>query len=215
MANPPDCETTRPLPTLDGGLAPIRANAPSADRILCRGRAASGSRRHEGPSWMVVSRRSGKQRPPRGAARLQARVGSGSASPPPGRTDSPASTLSVAPVWPGGPGGCWPTRRCCQVGRSPVGAIGPNFGGTLGRCCTVLRSDTKQRPMVYPRLVVLVALGTYRLRRCCTALSGSRGTRPHDCQLAHHLRGVHAGDGRLTQVSLRLPSSRPPRDLRP
>jgi hypothetical protein len=57
-------------------------NAPSADRILCRGRAASGSRRHEGSSGMVVSRRSRALRPPRRAARLQARMGSGSASPP-------------------------------------------------------------------------------------------------------------------------------------
>ena len=51
-------------------------------------RPARMSRRHERPSWMVVSRRSGK-RPPRWAARLQAKVGSGSASPPLGRADEP------------------------------------------------------------------------------------------------------------------------------
>jgi hypothetical protein len=94
------------------------------------------SRRHEGPSGMVVSRRSGK-RPPLGAARLQARVGSGSASPPPVEPTNLASARSRVPVWPGGPCVCWPTRRCCQVGRPRGGAIGPNFGGTLGRCRTV------------------------------------------------------------------------------
>jgi hypothetical protein len=58
---------------------------------------ASRSRRHERPSRMAVSRRSGKSRPPRWAARLQARVGSGSASPPPGRTDKPGQrTVSCA-----------------------------------------------------------------------------------------------------------------------
>src|SRR5215207_4066344 len=58
---------------------------------------ASRSRRHEGPSRMAVSRRSGKSRPPRWAARLQARVGSGSASPPPARADEPGQhTVSSA-----------------------------------------------------------------------------------------------------------------------
>jgi len=58
---------------------------------------ASMSRRHERPCWMAVSRRSGESRPPRWAARLQGRVGSGSASPPPGRTDEPGQrTVSSA-----------------------------------------------------------------------------------------------------------------------
>jgi hypothetical protein len=67
------------------------------------------SRRHERPSRMVVSRRSGTSRPPRWAARLQARVGSGSASPPPVAPTVLASALSVVPVWPGGPCAGWPT----------------------------------------------------------------------------------------------------------
>jgi hypothetical protein len=58
------------------------------------------SRRHERPSRIAVSQRSGKSRPPRPAARLQSRVASGSASPPPGRTDQP------------GPAHC----LCCQFG---------------------------------------------------------------------------------------------------
>jgi hypothetical protein len=40
MANPPDRETTRPLPTL-GGVEAGNDNAPSADRIVCRGRAGA------------------------------------------------------------------------------------------------------------------------------------------------------------------------------
>jgi hypothetical protein len=56
---------------------------------------ASRSRRHERRSGMVVSRRSGK-RPPRWAARRQARVGSGSASPPPVAPTVPASPRSLS-----------------------------------------------------------------------------------------------------------------------
>jgi hypothetical protein len=82
---------------------------------------ASVSRRHERPSRMAVSRRSGKSRPPRSAARLQARVGSGSASPPPVEPTNLASALSLLPVWPGAPCVCWPTRRCCHAGTPPVG----------------------------------------------------------------------------------------------
>jgi hypothetical protein len=58
---------------------------------------ASVSRRHERPSRIAVSRQSGKSRPPRSAARLQGRVASGFASPPPGRTDEPGQlTVSSA-----------------------------------------------------------------------------------------------------------------------
>src|SRR5215216_1446034 len=94
---------------------------------------ASVSRRHERRSRMVVSRRSGK-RPSQSAAWLHGRVVSRSASPPPGRTDEPGQLTLSLPVWPGAPCVCWPTRRCCRVGRRPVGTNGPNFCGTLGRC---------------------------------------------------------------------------------
>src|SRR5512132_2062708 len=70
------------------------------------------SRRHEGPSRIAVSRRSGKSRPPRWAARLQARVGSGSASPPPGRADVPGQrTVSVASL-------AW--RALCLLADAPM-----------------------------------------------------------------------------------------------
>jgi hypothetical protein len=103
---------------------------------------ASTSRRHERPSRMAVSRRSGKSRPPRWAARLQARVGSGSASPPPVEpTNWPAHCL-VCQFGLAGLVSAGRRARCCQVGTPPGGAIGPNFGGTLGRCRTVLGSAT-------------------------------------------------------------------------
>jgi hypothetical protein len=176
MANPPDRETTRPLPTL-GGVEAGNNHAPSADRILSVVVGpANRSRRHERPSWMVVSRRSGN-RPPRWAARLQARVGSGSASPPPVAPTVLASALSVVPVWPGGPCVCWPTRRCCQVGRPLVGSIGPNFGGTPGRCRTAPGSPTQAKVQHVPGgSCWWWRLATYRRRGSRTAPSGSRLT---------------------------------------
>jgi hypothetical protein len=136
-----------------------------------------------------------------GAARLQARVGSGSASPPPGRTDSPASTLSVAPVWPGGPGGCWPTRRCCQVGTPPGGAIGPNFRGTHGCCRTVLGARPQAKTPGASGARALERLATDRLRCSCTALSGGRTHR------TARLRGRPPGSVASTQVTGGLPGT--------
>jgi hypothetical protein len=136
---------------------------------------------------MVVSRRSGN-RPPRWAARLQARVGSGSASPPPVAPTVLASALSVVPVWPGGPCVCWPTRRCCQVGRPLVGAIGPNFGGTPGRCRTVLGARPQAKVQHVPGgSCWWWRLATYRLRGSRTAPSRGRLTAPQDCEAAPHV----------------------------
>jgi hypothetical protein len=132
VADALDGETARPLPAL-GGLEPINGTLRRLIGSSVVVGLASVSRRHERPSRMAVSRRSGTSRPPPRAARLQARVGSGSASPPPVEPTNLASPLSPVPVWPGGPCVCWPTRRCCQLGTPPGGAIGPNFGGTLGR----------------------------------------------------------------------------------
>jgi hypothetical protein len=127
---------------------------------------ASVSRRHERPPRIAVSRRSGKSRPPRWAARLQARVGSGSASPPPVEPTNLASSLSVLPVWPGAPCACWPTRRCCQVGTLPGGAIRPNFRGTDGCRRNVLGSAT---PSEDPWCVRACPLGGASLPTGCAA----------------------------------------------
>jgi hypothetical protein len=138
---------------------------------------ASVSRRHERPSRMAVSRRSGTSRPPRWAARLQARVGSASASPPPVEPTNPGQRTVPSASWPGAPCACWPTRRCCQVGTPPGGAIGPNFRGTHGCCRTVLGSATpSEDPWCVPGLSSWWRFATYRLRRSCTALSGGRLT---------------------------------------
>jgi hypothetical protein len=135
---------------------------------------ASVSRRHERPSRIAVSRRSGKSRPPQSAAWLHGRVVSRSASPPPGRTDEPGQLILSLPVWPGAPCVCWPTRRCCRVGRRPVGANGPNFCGTLGRCRRRPESgDPSENPWSVWRLG---SCGTWHLPAAAVALR---------CQVAH------------------------------
>jgi hypothetical protein len=95
-----------------------------------------------------------------------------------GRADVPGPAHCLfLPVWPGGPYVCWPTRRCCQVGRPPGGAIGPNFGGTLGRGCTVPGARPQVKVRYVPgRSCWWWRLATYRLRGSCAALSGGRLT---------------------------------------
>jgi hypothetical protein len=96
------------------------------------------------------------------------RVVSRSASPPPGRTDEPGQLTLSLPVWPGAPCVCWPTRRCCRVGRRPVGANGPNFCGTLGRCRRRPESgDPKRNPWSVWRLGFC---GTWHLPAAAVAL---------------------------------------------
>jgi hypothetical protein len=101
------------------------------------------SRRHERPSWMAVSRRSGR-RPPRWAARLQARVGSGSASPPP-----------VEPtVWPahgllyqfGLPRLVSAGRRAdaARLGRRRKGPLGPTSAGPSAAAAPCWRARPKR-----------------------------------------------------------------------
>ena len=105
-----------------------------------------------------------------------------------------ASALSLVPVWPGGPCGCWPTPRCFQVGRSLGGAIGPNFGGTLGRCRTVPGSATSSEGPVRPGgSCWWWRLATYRLRGSRTALSGGRLTDARLREAAHHVSWRRAG----------------------
>ena len=161
-------------------------NAPSADRIVCRGRAGE---RVAPPRASVSDGRQSTERDIKAAAAggpatsqggIWIRIASS------GRADEPGQPRSPVPVWPGGPCVCWPTRRCCQLGTPPGRAIGPNFGGTLGRCRTVLRSATQAKSPLRPGLVCLGRLATYRLRRSCTALSGGRLTGPHDCEDAPH-----------------------------
>jgi hypothetical protein len=184
-----------------GGVEPVDDNAPSADRIVCRGRAGEQVAPPRASVWVVVSRRSGNSGPPRWAARLQARVGSGSASPPPLEPTNLASARSLVPVWPGGPCGCWPTCRCCQAWPALGGAIGPNFRGTLGRCRTRRRAATPgEDHWCVQGLVLWWRLATYRLRRSCTALPGGRLTGPRAREAAPHVwrrrAPLRAGPGR-------------------
>ena len=121
-------------------------NAPSADRIVCRGRAgkcrAATSVRLGWPSADGAGSRGRRDRRPgyKAGWRLDPHRLL------PVEPTNLASSLSPLPVWPGAPCVCWPTRRCCHVGTPPAGVIGPNFRGTLGRCRRMLGSgDTKAR----------------------------------------------------------------------
>jgi hypothetical protein len=131
---------------------------------------------------MVVSRRSGK-RPPRWAARLQARVGSGSASPPRFEPTVLASPRSLSQFGLARLVSAGRRARCCHAEGAPVGAIGPNFGGTLDRCRSVPGSATQAKPTGSGARTH----GAFRqlpLRRCCTAASGGRLTEAQECEAA-------------------------------
>jgi hypothetical protein len=159
VAHAPDRETAKPLPTL-GGVEAGNDNAPSADRILCRVGPARLSPPPRGSVSDGVSRRSGKQRPPRWAARLQARVGSGSASPPPVEPTYPGQrTVSVASL-------AW--RAVCLLADAPML---PGWDGSGRGHWAQLRRDprpllhragsaTPSEGQVRPgRLVLVVAVG--------------------------------------------------------
>src|SRR5512132_3219681 len=115
VADAPDHTTARPLPTL-GGVEPVNDNAPSADRILCRGRAGE---QVAPPRASVLDGRQPTEREVKaaaggGPATSQGGVWIRIASS--GRTDSPGQPTVSLPVWPGAPCVCWPARRCCQGG---------------------------------------------------------------------------------------------------
>src|SRR5512132_225269 len=151
VADAPDRTTARLLPTL-GGVEPVNDNAPSADRILCRGRAGE----QVAPPRASVS--DGRQPTERGSqGRRWGRPGY-----KPGWGLDPHRLLPVAPTNLG-----QRTVSCASLawralwlladvpmlpgcGTSPVGAIGPNFGGTLGRCRSVLGSATPSEEPVRP-----------------------------------------------------------------
>ena len=139
-------------------------NAPSADRIVCRGRVGEcvAPPRASVSDGRQPTERDIKAAAAGGPATSQGGIWIRIASS--GRADEPGQpTVSCARLaWRALV--CWPTRRCCQLGTPPGVAIGPNFGGTLGRCRTVLRSATKPNPL-RPGLVCLGRLATYRLRR--------------------------------------------------
>ena len=177
MADALDGETARPLPAL-GGLEPINGTLRRLIGSSVVVGLASVSRRHERPSRMAVSRRSGTLRPPPRAARLQARVGSGSASPPPVEPTNLASHGLLCQFGLAGLVSAGRRADAASLGHLRGGAIGPNFGGTLGRCRTVLRSATQAKSPLRPGLVCLGRLATYRLRRSCTAASGADAPDP-------------------------------------
>ena len=149
---------------------------------------ASGSRRHEGPSRMAVSRRSGQSRPPRWAARLQARVRSGSASPPPGRADEPgpAHCLFASLAW----------RAVCLLADAPMlpawEASGRGHWAQLRRDPRPLlhragSATPKPRSGTSGRLVLVV--GAWPPTGCAApALPCQEAdSRTQDCEAAHHV----------------------------
>src|SRR5215217_8003744 len=142
---------------------------------------------------MAVSRRSRKQRPPRWAAWLQARVGSGSASPPPGRTDSPGQhTISFASL-------AW--GALCRLADAPML---PGWDAARRGHWAQLRRDPrppqqaderrpKPRAGVRPGLVRLVALGHLPAALFLRWLSPGRLTGLQDCEAAPHAWWRRAG----------------------
>ena len=104
----------QPFSALKEGTAiqVVHDNAPSADRIVCRGRAGEQVAPPRGSVSDGRQPTERKWRPPRWAARLQARVGSGSASPPPARADEPGQrTVSSASL-------AW--RALCLLADAPM-----------------------------------------------------------------------------------------------
>ena len=152
-----------------------------------------------GPSRMAVSRRSGK-RPPRWAARLQARVGSGSASPPLGRADvSGQRTVSCASL-------AW--RAVCLLADAPMlpgwNAAGrghsAQLGRDLGRCCTVPGSATPAKVQYVP---AARAGGSAWPPTGCAAPTlpcQVADSRTQDCEAAHHVswRRARLGSGAIS-----------------
>jgi hypothetical protein len=146
---------------------------------------ASMSRRHERPCWMAVSRWSGESRPPRWAARLQARVGSGSASPPPVEPTNLASALSPLPVGLARLVSAGRRAELATPGDRREGPLGPTLAGPPAASAPCWERDTRQSAGASGARTVGGA-ATYRLRRCCTALSGGRLSGPQDCEAAPH-----------------------------
>jgi hypothetical protein len=170
VADAPDHTTAKLLPTL-GGVEPVTTTLRRLIGSSVVVGPASVSRRHEGPSWMVVSRRSGKSRPPRWAARLQARVGSGSASPPrSSRRTWPAHCLfcqvGLARLVSAG-------RRAdaASLGRRREGPLGPTWAGPSAAAAPCWEARPQAKTRCVRGLVLWWRFTTYRLGRFCTALA--------------------------------------------
>jgi Arc/MetJ family transcription regulator len=182
LADAPDGEAARPLPTLGGREAVHETLRRLIGSSVVVG-PANRSRRHEGPSRMVVSRRSGESRPPRWAARLQARVGSGSASPPRFEPTVLASPRSLSQFGLARLVSAGRRARCCHAEGAPVGAIGPNFGGTLDRCRSVPGSATQTQSPPGRGLALMERFASYRcaavaLRRQVADLPNHKNAKP-------------------------------------
>jgi hypothetical protein len=117
---------------------------------------ASMSRRHERPCWMAVSRWSGESRPPRWAARLQARVGSGSASPPPVEPTNLASALSPLPVGLARHVSAGRRAELATPGDRREGPLGPTLAGPPAAAAPCWSATPGKAP-ARPELVLLVA----------------------------------------------------------
>ena len=141
VADAPDGEAARPLPTL-GGIAPVNETLRRLIGSSVVVGPASRSRRHERPSGMVVSRRSGK-RPPRWAARQQARVGSGSASPPPVVPTVLASPRSLSQFGLARLVSAGRRADAARLGGLREGPLGPTIAGPLAAAAEGWRAATQ------------------------------------------------------------------------
>jgi hypothetical protein len=214
LADAPDREPARPFPTL-GDIAPVHANAPSADRIVCRGRAGE----QVAPPRGAVS--DGRQPTERD---IRAAAGGGPATSQGGVWIRIASSRSRRQSW---PAHClcaslaW--RAWCLLADAPMlpgwEVAGRGHWAQLWwdpRPLPHRAGGARPKPSAGASEGWCAwALGPYRRRRCCTAASAGTRTRPHGCEVAHHLRGVHAGDGRASRGAAAAGWRRPPRALRP
>ena len=123
-----------------------------------------------------------------------------------------ASARSLLPVWPGAPCACWPTRRCCQVGTPPPGAIGPNFRGTHGCCRTVLGAQPQAKTPGASGACPLGGAWPPTVYNAAETLpSSGRLTGPQECEAAHHAWWRRAKKPqRRTTRSARCVACRPP-----
>jgi hypothetical protein len=195
MANPPDREPARPLPTL-GGVEPGNDNAPSAGRIACRGRAGE----HVAPPRASVSdRRQPTEREAAAAAGGPAtsqggvwiRIASSGRADEPGPAHGLLCQFGLARLVAAG-------RRAdaASLERRCQGPLGPTSTGPSAAAAPCRERDPKRRPWCVRGLVPLGHLATYR---CAAAARRRQVADAPDHRTARSLTtfgGVHAGAGR-------------------
>jgi hypothetical protein len=208
-----DLNSVRPATCGCGSTCVECANdpAPSADRIVCRGRAGE----HVAPPRASVL--DGRQPTERG---VEAAAVGGPATRQGGVWIRIASSRSNRRTWPAHCLLCqFGLARLVSAGRRAElatpgdrreGPLGPTLAGPSAAAAPCWERDTRQSASASGARTVGGA-ATYRLRRCCTALSGGRLSGPQDCEAAPHAWRRRA---RKRPLSGTTPSSGPAKSPR-